>query len=115
MHEMGIAMQIVKIATAAIPNDAAGHPITRVNIKVGKLTAIVPDSLRFCFDIVSQETPLAGASLAIEEVAVKAVCDDCQHQWTIAGPVFVCPLCESPHIQLISGRELDVDSIEIAD
>ena len=115
MHEMGIALQIVNIATDAIPEEAAGQPVVRVNLKVGKLTAIVPDSLRFCFDIVTQETPLAGATLEIEEIPVTAVCRECNHQWTITGPAFVCPECNSGQIEIISGKELHVESIEMAD
>ena len=112
---MGIAMQIVKIATEAIPEEAADHPVARVNLRVGKLTAVVPDSLRFCFEIVVQYTPLSGAVLEIDEVQVTATCRDCGHHWTITGPAFVCPECNSGRLEIISGKELNVESIEIAD
>lgn len=115
MHEMGIAMQIVKIALDAIPEDAGNHPVVRVNLKVGKLTAIVPDSLRFCFEIVTQDTPLSGATLEIEEIQVAAICQECGHQWTITGPAFVCPDCNGGRIEIVSGKELHVESIELAD
>jgi hydrogenase nickel incorporation protein HypA/HybF len=115
MHEMGIAMQIVKIATEAIPEDAGNHPVVRVNLKVGKMTAVVPDSLRFCFEIVTKDTPLSGATLVIEEIQVIATCCDCGHHWTITGPAFVCPECNSGQLQIVSGKELDVESIELAD
>jgi hypothetical protein len=68
MHEMGIAMEIVDIARASIPEDMKGARIQRVNLQVGKLSAIVTDSLRFCFDMVVKDTPLEGAELAIEEL-----------------------------------------------
>jgi hydrogenase nickel incorporation protein HypA/HybF len=55
MHEMGIALQIIDIATASIPPDMRSARVERVNLKVGKLAAVVADSLRFCFDIVSIE------------------------------------------------------------
>jgi hydrogenase nickel incorporation protein HypA/HybF len=115
MHEMGIAMQIIEIATASIPGDMKNSRVQRVNLKVGKLAAIVPDSLHFCFEIASQDTPLAGAELVIEEIPVVASCNDCSFQWTINDPVFVCQKCKSGSIQLISGRELDIESIELAE
>jgi hydrogenase nickel incorporation protein HypA/HybF len=115
MHEMGVAMQIIQIATASIPADLKNVRVARVNLKVGKLAAIVPDSLRFCFEIAAQETPLAGADLFIEEVPVIARCNDCHTESTINGPDFVCQKCKSGSIQLVSGRELDIDSIEVAD
>ncbi len=72
MHEMGIAMQIAEIATASIPKSIENIQVERVNIKVGKLSAVVPESLKFCFDIVVKDTPLSGAKLVIEEVPVVA-------------------------------------------
>jgi len=115
MHEMGIAMEIVDIAKASIPADMQGARVQRVNLQVGKLSAIVADSLRFCFDLVVKDTPLEGAELAIEEVPVVARCKDCQTQWTITEPVFACQSCQSGAIDILSGRELDIKSIEIED
>ena len=115
MHEMGVAMQIAEIATASIPADMQQARVERVNLKVGKLSAIVPDSLQFCFRIVVQNTQLEGAELAIQEIPVVARCNDCRNEWTIDNPVFTCNKCNSGAIELLSGRELDIDSIEIAD
>ena len=115
MHEMGIAQQIIDIATASIPPDMGSARVERVNLKIGKLSAVVPDSLRFCFEIVSRDTPLAGAELAIEETPVVARCKDCDTRWTISEPVFTCQACRSGSLEILSGRELDIVSIEIAD
>ena len=92
-----------------------GARIQRVNLQVGKLSAIVPDSLRFCFDLVVKETPLEGAELAIEEVPVVARCRDCRTQWTVTEPVFTCSACQGGAIDILSGRELYIKSIEIED
>jgi len=115
MHEMGIALQIIDIATASIPPDTRSARVERVNLKIGKLSAVVPDSLRFCFDIASKDTPLAGAELAIEETPVVARCKDCDARWSIAEPVFACQACNSGALEILSGRELDIVSIEIAE
>ena len=115
MHEMGIALQIIEIATESIPAEHAGARVERIYLEVGKLAAIVPDSLRFCFDIASEKTPLQGAELVIEEIPVVAKCRDCSHQWTIEQPAFSCTACNSGNIELLSGRELDIRSIEIID
>ena len=115
MHEMGIAMEIVDIAKASIPEDMQGAKVQRVNLRVGKLSAIVPDSLRFCFDLAVKDTPLEGAELAIEELPVVARCRECRNQWTVTEPVFTCSACRSGSIDILSGRELDITSIEIED
>lgn len=115
MHEMGVAMQIIEIATASIPKNMARARVERVNLKVGKLSAIVSDNLRFCFEIAAKETPLEGAELKIDEILVVARCKDCSFQWTIENPVFTCKKCTSGNIELLSGRELDIESIDIAE
>jgi hydrogenase nickel incorporation protein HypA/HybF len=112
---MGIALQIIEIASASIPDDLKSARVARVNLTVGKLSAVVVDSLRFCFELASQETPVAGAELAVEEIDVTARCNDCGHRWTIETPAFSCPTCKSAKITLVSGRELDIRSIEIED
>lgn len=115
MHEMGVAMQIIEIATASIPKNMVSVRVARVNLKIGKLSAIVADSLRFCFEIAAADTPLAGAELKIDAIPVVARCNECRFQWTIETPVFTCPSCASGNIELLSGRELDIESIEIAE
>ncbi len=115
MHEMGIAMQIIEIALDSIPPNLQGKAVEKVNLKVGKLSAIVPESLRFCFDVVARDTLLAGSKLNIEEIPVKAKCRDCHFEWTINDPEFTCKNCQGGAIDIIAGRELDIESIEIAD
>jgi len=113
MHEMGIAMQVVEIAVASIPEALKSVRVKSVRLKIGRLSSVVPDSLRFCFDIVSKESAIAGAVLEIEEIPVTAVCKACGNRWTIEGPAFSCPQCGQGSIQLTSGQELDIASIEI--
>jgi hydrogenase nickel incorporation protein HypA/HybF len=113
MHEMGIAMQVVEIAAASIPEHLKHSRVQCVHVKIGKLSSVVPDSLRFCFDVVSRDSAIAGARLVIEEIPVTARCKSCDHQWTITGPAFSCPQCGSGTIELISGQELDIASIEL--
>ena len=115
MHEMGIALQIVKIAADAIPDNAMNIPVKRVNIQVGKLTAVVPESLQFCFEVAIKETPLVGADLSIEEIPIRARCPKCKFEWTITDPEFKCGKCDNGAIDIISGQELHVTSIEISD
>jgi hydrogenase nickel incorporation protein HypA/HybF len=115
MHEMGIAMRIVEIAISAIPPDIEDARIERVNLKVGRLTAVVPESLRFCFNIASSDRPLAGAALEIEETPIVVECGMCGAETMIERPPFACSECGGGKVTIISGRELDVLSIEMAD
>ena len=115
MHEMGIAVRIVEIATSAIPPDIEDARIERINMRIGRLTAVVPESLHFCFNIARADTPLAGASLEMEETPIVVECSECATDTTIARPPFACSECGSGLVTVVSGRELEVLSIELAD
>ena len=113
MHEMGIATEIVRIVTASIPADVVKPKVARINLKVGKLAAVVPQSLQFCFEIAAKDGPVEGAELHIEQIDVSARCNQCAHLWEITEPAFKCPECQSGSIEMLSGRELDIDTIEL--
>jgi hydrogenase nickel incorporation protein HypA/HybF len=115
MHEMGLATEIVRIVTESIPRDITDAKVERVNLKVGKLAAVVPQSLQFCFEIAAKDGPAESAELHIEEVGVSARCNDCSNRWDIDTPVFQCPACNGGSIEMLTGRELDIESIELAE
>jgi hydrogenase nickel incorporation protein HypA/HybF len=66
VHELGVAQTIIELVAERCD---AGKRITRVVVEVGKLTAILPDALRFGFDVASEGTPAEGASLELIETA----------------------------------------------
>lgn len=113
MHELGIALQIVRIVQDAIPEDAKEAKVETVRLNIGKLSAVVPDSLVLCFDLATRDTQLDGARLVINEIPATARCRICDHEWSIDEYVFVCPVCDGVDVEMASGRELDVESIEI--
>ncbi|MCP4116434.1 MAG: hydrogenase maturation nickel metallochaperone HypA [Desulfobacteraceae bacterium] len=115
MHEMGVAQQIVDIALESIPPEIENPRIEVLNLRIGKLAAVVEHSLRFCMEIISKDTPLEGARLEIDEVDVKARCKSCGREWVVDGPAFRCPACTEGAVELLSGRELEISSLEIAD
>ena len=69
MHELGITRNVVAICS----EHANGAPVRRVTLEIGKLAAILPESVRFCFDICTKGTLLEGARLEIVESAGAAL------------------------------------------
>jgi len=72
MHELALATEVVSICAAR----ADGARVLRVRLEVGKLAAVLPDALRFCFDACAHGTQVEGAELDIietqgEELRVK--------------------------------------------
>jgi len=83
-----------------------------VRVRVGELTAVEPESLRFCFDASIKGTPMEGASLDIEEVPLTGRCEKCSAEFRIDSFRSACPGCGSTSIERLTGSELDLVSIE---
>lgn len=109
MHELAITQSIVD----AVTDHTAGAKVAVVNLRVGKLSGVVPDAMRFCFDMVTDGTPLHGARLDIDEPAGRAWCRRCGDDFALADLVLLCP-CGSADVEVLSGRELSVMSVEVA-
>lgn len=115
MHEMGIAMEIIKVASSAIPKGMKKVKVKSVAIQIGKLSAVIPETLRLCFDIAAKDTDMSGATLDIQEIPLVTICRNCGQRSQLDSPVFLCDKCGDTNIDIVSGRELNVVSIEIED
>jgi hydrogenase nickel incorporation protein HypA/HybF len=86
--------------------------VTGVHLRVGKLSGVLPDAMRFCFDLISDGTTLSGAELLIEEPPGITHCRICGQDATMPDMIPLCP-CGSADVEIISGRELMVTSVEV--
>lgn len=113
MHELSIAASIVE----AVTETAAAYPGAQVRIvrlRVGALSAVIEDSLQFCWGVTTENTPLAGAALVVRTMPVVVHCAACGVDEEIEGvQSFRCPRCGEPAADLRQGRELEIESIEI--
>jgi len=109
MHELSISAAICDTAV----RHAAGRPVARVAVRVGRLRQVVPASLSFCFGLVATDTVCDGAVLDLEVVPARLRCGACDHAWEIDVPAFRCPRCGSADAEVVSGEELEVESIEV--
>ena len=112
MHEMSIAQNIVDIIRENV-GPGKEDMVRSVKMKVGEFSGVVRESLEFCFTSLTHNTPLAGASLDIESVPIKALCNACSGTSALEYGVFICPLCGSNDVKLLSGTELMIETIEI--
>jgi hydrogenase nickel incorporation protein HypA/HybF len=106
MHELSIADAIVTIAS----RHARGRQVTRVEVKVGHLRQVVPDSLQFAFELITTGTELEGAKLAVQEVPARVRCKACGTETELKEFPAHCGACG---VEVTAGEELLVDSIDI--
>jgi hydrogenase nickel incorporation protein HypA/HybF len=114
MHELGVTQSIVDALLEEMARRNLGS-IAVVNMRCGRLTTFVPDSIRFYYDSLIGGTKLEGSELNIEDVPVKGTCNNCNTPLELDEPIFLCAKCGSPDLEITSGRELEITSIEIED
>ncbi|CAN5257301.1 hydrogenase maturation nickel metallochaperone HypA [soil metagenome] len=109
MHELAIAENVV----STVLERKEGHHVSVIRLQVGQLAGVVPDALTFCFEVAAAGTALEGATLEIEVLSGQAHCRTCLEDFALDDAILLCP-CGSADVQLLSGRELSVKSVEVA-
>jgi hydrogenase nickel incorporation protein HypA/HybF len=109
VHELSLSSAIVN----TVVKHAGDRRVSVVNLRVGHLRQVVPDSLEFYFEFVARGTVCEGAALVQEVVPAVLRCDGCSAEWEMDLPFFRCPSCGSGAVSVTSGNEFEVESIEV--
>jgi hydrogenase nickel incorporation protein HypA/HybF len=109
MHELGLAQEIVEI----IAERAAEKKVKRVILEIGKLSCVLPDSIRFCFDLCAEGTIAEGAELEILQPPGRGLCRRCGAQFPLDSLLGRCA-CGSSDVDWAGGEELKLKAVEIA-
>jgi len=111
MHELSIALSMLE----QIEVEAARHPgtVRAVQVKVGVLSGVDCDALRFAWEIAREGTELAATTLEIERVPLLVRCPACGVTHTPDVYAVLCPTCVTPEQDILAGRELELTSLEI--
>jgi hydrogenase nickel incorporation protein HypA/HybF len=112
MHELSIALSIVELAEEESAR-LGGH-VTAVHLRVGRLSGVVRHALLTSYEMASEDTPLAGSRLVIEDVPVVAHCTMCDARVAVRSiQDMCCEVCGTPASDIIEGRELLVTGLEM--
>jgi hydrogenase nickel incorporation protein HypA/HybF len=110
MHELAITQSVV----SAVTERTGRAPVAIVRLRVGRLAGVVPDAMRFCFELVTAGTPLEGAGLEIEQPEGRGHCRTCGEDFVLADLILLCS-CGSADVDVLAGRELAVASVVLAE
>jgi len=112
MHEVSLCGAIYEIAERA----ASGRQISVIHLQVGKLRQVVPDTLTFCWTVVSDDTRLAGSRLKVDYRPVILRCEQCGKETIVTGDLMMlCGSCGTTEVSIIGGEELLVTSVDLAE
>jgi hydrogenase nickel incorporation protein HypA/HybF len=106
MHELGITQNVVD----AVTERTGSAPVVTVRLRVGRLAGVVPDAMRFCFELVTAGTPLEGAVLEFDRPEGRGSCRTCGAEFVLPDAVLLCH-CGSADVEVLAGRELAVASV----
>ncbi len=110
MHELALCSAIAD----AVRKHAEGRTVETVHITIGHFRQIVPDTLRFCWQVQTEHNDLAGTELDITFVDAVIRCSGCGSETRLSDPVMICAACGSHTVELIAGEEFLIESISLA-
>lgn len=112
MHELGIMSGVMESVQQAASNAGADR-VLKISLSVGEMTEAIEDALRFAFEALSEGTNCEGAELEITMIPPKSICLECGLKYEHDRFHMLCPECGSAFSELLQGKELRIDSIEV--
>ncbi len=112
MHEMSVTESMMDVVLRHAERNNATQ-VTSINIVLGEFSTVMPESVQFYFDILSKDTIAEGAELNFRRTKLIARCEGCGNEFEVVEYDFTCPGCKGEKSEIISGREFQVESIEI--
>jgi hydrogenase nickel incorporation protein HypA/HybF len=114
VHEASLMKNLLGIVDQAARAEG-NRPVRVVHLRIGEMAGVSEDALRFAFDVMAKGTAAEGASLGVEKVPLRIRCAGCGADSNPSDFVFICPVCGSCDIEIIAGREMEVDYILVGD
>ena len=121
MHEMAVTQALLDMAL----KHCEGRRITDVYLQVGRMSAIVPDSVEVFFEYLNEDTLAEGARLHFEIVPIEMTCQDCGakmdlSEWEQEAPhvvmqkAFACGcVCGGKNLRVTGGVSFGLTSISV--
>ena len=112
MHEQSI---VASLLTLALENaeKANARKIVRINLVVGDYTGVLEDAVNFYFGFLSKDTIAAGAAINYTHVPGQLRCRDCDFLFPLQKHEYHCPKCEGKRVEIVGGRELYIENMEV--
>lgn len=114
MHEFSLAERILECALG-LSDAHQGAAVERVEVEIGALQAVVPESLIFAFGAAALDTAAEGAVLDWREVPAQVECPSCGENYTPPDMFWSCPSCGTLGGRAIRGDELVITCVVLAD
>ena len=112
MHELSVCRRLLQTVERLAAQQGADR-VSRVEVRIGPLSGIVPELLESAFPVARQGTVAETARLVVENSPLLVRCPDCGEQPAARLSDLRCPACHNRETRLISGDELLLTGIQI--
>jgi hydrogenase nickel incorporation protein HypA/HybF len=112
MHEVSIMQSTLQLAEEHA-RKAGAKAITRICLRVGLVSSVVPEAMEFAFDMLKQGTMADSASLEIERIPGEFRCSACGIRVRLDKVCFDCPACNGMLILCDGGADLELSHMEV--
>ena len=115
MHELSIAQSMIDLACEAATREGSNHVI-KLRARIGLLSGVAKTALQFSFELAAEGTACEARCSRLRTSRSRVMCPRCnsvQELQTLYS--FCCPTCGTPTPEILTGRELEVTSMELAD
>lgn len=112
MHELSVAMGIVKIAETETEK-AGAREVETIELEIGTLAGIEFQALDFVWPVAVKDTVLEKAERRVQVIQGKGRCMDCDTVFEMAHFYDACPSCSSNLKAILQGKELRVKALEV--
>jgi len=112
MHELAITQSMLNLVLEQAKK-AGAREVGKINLVIGEMTGVVDECVQFYFEFLSQGTPAEGAALCFTVVPTTARCRGCDKLFELKEFDWTCPYCQGNNMEIVAGKELFVESIEV--
>jgi len=109
MHEFSLTQNLLNIAL----KNADSKRIVSVNLLIGPFSDEREESIQFYWRDLAKGTLGEGARLHFKHVKAEMKCLACGGTFNLEGNESICMYCQSDRLQLLSGDEVRLESINV--
>ena len=95
----------------AVADEHGARRVDEVEVEVGVMRLIVPESLDMAFAVLAEGTAADGAKLTITEVPLTAKCLGCDAEFAAELDDFTCPDCGEADVDIVGGNDIILKSV----
>lgn len=112
MHELSLAMNIVKIVEQQA-EIAGAREVKSIKLKIGDCSGVDRNSFDFSWPFAVKNTILEKAHRTMQREQAVAICFQCNHEFCLSKVYIPCPSCGSYYHNLTCGKDIKIVSMEI--